>query len=73
MLQTCKLRLQSPSDTKLPAHNPFLPAAAITQVLLIANPMRGPVFLKFMISYTMDDETISEMGEVEQLPLYENI
>jgi ADP-ribosylation factor-binding protein GGA len=38
LLQTCKLRLQPPSGSDLPAHNPFLPPAAITQVMLIANP-----------------------------------
>jgi hypothetical protein len=27
------------------------------------------VSLKFMVSFTMDDETVTEMGEVERLPL----
>ncbi|XP_021941877.1 ADP-ribosylation factor-binding protein GGA1 isoform X2 [Zootermopsis nevadensis] len=36
--KTCKLRLQPPSGSDLPAHKPFLPPSAITQVLLIANP-----------------------------------
>ncbi|XP_069694970.1 ADP-ribosylation factor-binding protein GGA1 isoform X2 [Periplaneta americana] len=67
--KTCKLRLQAPSGSDLPAHNPFLPPAAITQVMLIANPNKDPVSLKFMISFTMDDETVTEMGEVERLPL----
>ncbi|XP_011630482.1 ADP-ribosylation factor-binding protein GGA1-like [Pogonomyrmex barbatus] len=65
----CKCRLQTPSGTKLPAHNPFLPPSAITQIMLIANPFKEPISLKFMLSYTMDDETITEMGEVETLPL----
>lgn len=65
----CKLKLQPPSETQLPSFNPFLPPAAITQILLIANPERVQVSLKFIISYCMDDETITEMGEVENLPL----
>lgn len=65
----CKCRLQPPSGTGLPAHNPFLPPSAITQIMLIANPTKEPVSLKFMLSYTMDDETFTEMGEVEKLPL----
>ncbi|KAL6430272.1 hypothetical protein ACFW04_007770 [Cataglyphis niger] len=65
----CKCRLQPPSGTKLPAHNPFLPPSAITQIMLIANPFKEPVYLKFMLSYTMDDETFTEMGEVDKLPL----
>lgn len=64
----CKCRLQAPSGTKLPAHNPFLPPSAITQIMLIANPFKEPVSLKFMLSYTMDDETFTEMGEVDTLP-----
>jgi len=27
-----------------------------------------PVSLKCMLSYTMDDETVTEMGEVDTLP-----
>jgi len=33
-----KIKLQPASATDLPAHNPILPAAAITQVMLIALP-----------------------------------
>lgn len=65
----CKCRLQPPSGTELPGHNPFLPPSAITQIMLIANPSKESVSLKFMLSYTMDDETFTEMGEVEKLPL----
>ncbi|XP_036141563.1 uncharacterized protein LOC118645151 [Monomorium pharaonis] len=36
----CKCKLQAPSGTKLPAHNPFLPPSAITQIMLIANPLK---------------------------------
>ncbi|EFN81316.1 ADP-ribosylation factor-binding protein GGA3 [Harpegnathos saltator] len=64
----CKCRLQAPSGMKLPAHNPFLPPSAITQIMLIANPLKEPVSLKFMLSYTLDDETFTEMGEVDKLP-----
>lgn len=64
----CKCRLQPPSGTELPAHNPFLPPSAITQIMLVANPSKAPVSLKFMLSYTMDEETFTEMGEVEELP-----
>nr|XP_012139106.1 PREDICTED: ADP-ribosylation factor-binding protein GGA3 isoform X1 [Megachile rotundata] len=66
----CKCRLQPPSGTELPGHNPFLPPSAITQIMLIANPNKETVSLKFMLSYTMDNETFTEMGEVEKLPLF---
>lgn len=61
--------MQPPSATSLPAYNPFLPPSAITQIMLIANPQRIDVSLKFIVSYLMDDETVTEMGEVEKLPI----
>ncbi|CAH1969558.1 unnamed protein product [Acanthoscelides obtectus] len=64
----CKLKLQPPSSTNLPAYNPFLPPSAITQIMIIANPDSTKLTLKFVISYVMDDETITEMGEVDELP-----
>lgn len=67
--KTCKLRLLPASSSELPAHNPFLPPSAITQVMLVANPSKVPVNLKFMVSYSMDDDTATEMGEVERLPM----
>lgn len=33
-----RVKLQPPSGGDLPPHNPILPSAAITQVMLIANP-----------------------------------
>jgi ADP-ribosylation factor-binding protein GGA len=65
--KSCKLRLQPPSSTDLNAFNPFLPPPAATQLLLIANPNGHPVSLKFMISYCVDGDMVTEMGEVEQL------
>ena len=44
LFQTCKLRLQPPSGSDLPAHSPFLPPSAITQVMLIANPNKVSFF-----------------------------
>lgn len=37
-VQTMRVKLQPPSGSDLPAFNPILPPAAITQVLLLANP-----------------------------------
>ncbi|KAJ2949231.1 hypothetical protein O0L34_g6182 [Tuta absoluta] len=65
----CKVRLLPPSGTSLPAFNPFLPPPALTQVLLVARPGRAPVNLKFVITYSVEDEVTSEMGEVARLPL----
>ena len=65
----CKIKLQTPTTTSLPAHNPFVPPSAITQVMLIANPMKLKVSLKYIVSYTIDNEPQTEMGQVAQLPI----
>lgn len=42
-LQTMAVKLQPPSGTELPAFNPIFPPAAVTQILLLANPNKvGP-------------------------------
>ena len=53
----------------MPAHSPFVPPSAITQVMLIANPQRLPVSLKYVLSYQVDGEPQTDMGEVERLPI----
>lgn len=63
------MKLQPPSATELPPYNPFLPPSAITQILLIANPNNMQVFFKFIVSYVMDNETCTEMGEIEDLSI----
>ncbi|VVC97522.1 unnamed protein product [Leptidea sinapis] len=66
----CKVRLLTASSTSLPPFNPFLPPPALTQVMLIARPPAiKQINLKFVITYTCDDDVCSEMGEVTQLPL----
>ncbi|XP_077489754.1 ADP-ribosylation factor-binding protein Gga [Amblyomma americanum] len=63
--QTMRIKLQPPSGTELPPHNPILPAAAITQVMLIANPAKEKVRLKYKLSYTIEEESHVESGEVD--------
>ncbi|XP_066253218.1 ADP-ribosylation factor-binding protein GGA1 isoform X2 [Euwallacea similis] len=66
----CKLRLLPPSSTDLPAFNPFLPPAAITQIMLLANEShQDDICFKFIVSYIMDEDTVTEMGDVQNLPL----
>jgi len=68
LFQNCKFKLQPPSGRSLPIHNPFLPPAAITQILLIANPTKIPLHLTCMLSFTQNDETVTEIGKIDQLP-----
>ncbi|PSN45744.1 hypothetical protein C0J52_13782 [Blattella germanica] len=43
-------------------------SSPISSYLFQAVVPKDPVSLKFMVSYTVDDETVTEMGEVERLP-----
>ncbi|KAL4647863.1 ADP-ribosylation factor-binding protein GGA1 isoform X2 [Arapaima gigas] len=63
-----KVKLQPPSGTELPAFNPILPPAAITQVLLLANPSKEKVRLRYKLTFTLGDESHDETGDVEQFP-----
>ena len=65
----CKVKLQNPTTRNLPAHNPFVPPSAITQVMLIANPLKKEVSFKYIVSYTTEGEPQTEMGQVDKLPI----
>ncbi|XP_053392440.1 ADP-ribosylation factor-binding protein GGA1-like isoform X2 [Mercenaria mercenaria] len=60
-----KVKLQPPSATDLPAFNPILPPSAITQVMLIANPQKEKIRLKFKISYSINNETHTDVGDID--------
>ncbi|KAJ8363325.1 hypothetical protein SKAU_G00121560 [Synaphobranchus kaupii] len=63
-----KVKLQPPSGTELPAFNPILPPAAITQVLLLANPHKEKMRLRYKLTFTLGEEAHDESGDVEQFP-----
>uniref|UniRef100_A0A2C9JQL0 VHS domain-containing protein n=1 Tax=Biomphalaria glabrata TaxID=6526 RepID=A0A2C9JQL0_BIOGL len=67
--KTMKVKLQPPSATDFPAYNPILPPAAITQVMLVANPKKEKVRLKYKLSYTYNNELISDVGDIDGIPV----
>uniref|UniRef100_A0A0B7AE82 VHS domain-containing protein n=1 Tax=Arion vulgaris TaxID=1028688 RepID=A0A0B7AE82_9EUPU len=64
-----KVKLQPPSASDFPAYNPILPPAAITQVMLVANPRKEKVRLKYKLSYTLNGELLSDVGDIEGIPV----
>ncbi|XP_076148397.1 ADP-ribosylation factor-binding protein GGA1 [Alosa pseudoharengus] len=70
--KTMRVKLQPPSGTELPAFNPILPPAAITQVLLLANPHKEKVRLRYKLTFDLGEESHDESGDVEQFPPPEN-
>ncbi|XP_041838554.1 ADP-ribosylation factor-binding protein GGA1-like [Melanotaenia boesemani] len=63
-----KVKLQPPSSTELPAFNPIMPPAAITQILLLANPHKEKVRLRFKLTFNLGDKFHDESGDVDQFP-----
>ncbi|NWW05510.1 GGA1 protein, partial [Oreocharis arfaki] len=63
-----KVKLQPPSGTELPAFNPIVHPSAITQVLLLANPQKEKVRLRYKLTFTMGEQTYDEIGDVDQFP-----
>ncbi|CAJ1053817.1 ADP-ribosylation factor-binding protein GGA1-like isoform X4 [Xyrichtys novacula] len=63
-----KVKLQPPSSMELPAFNPILPPAAITQILLLANPHKEKVRLRYKLTFNLGDKSHDESGDVDQFP-----
>ncbi|XP_042253257.1 ADP-ribosylation factor-binding protein GGA3a [Thunnus maccoyii] len=66
--KTMKVRLQSPSGTDLAPFNPILPPAAITQVMLLANPLKENVRMRYKLTFTLGEQPHTEVGEVNEFP-----
>ncbi|XP_027695064.1 ADP-ribosylation factor-binding protein GGA2 [Vombatus ursinus] len=63
-----RVKLQPASSSKLPAFSPLLPPAVISQVLLLANPHKEPVRLRYKLTFTQGGKPFSEVGEVSDFP-----
>ncbi|XP_010871278.1 ADP-ribosylation factor-binding protein GGA3a [Esox lucius] len=66
--KSMRVRLQPPSGTDLAPFNPIFPPAAITQVMLLANPLRENVRMRYKLTFTLGEEQCTEAGEVDQFP-----
>ncbi|XP_042341082.1 ADP-ribosylation factor-binding protein GGA3a [Plectropomus leopardus] len=66
--KTMKVRLQAPSGTELAPFNPILPPAAITQVMLLANPLKEKVRMRYKLTFTLGEQPHEEVGEVNEFP-----
>ncbi|KAM3863441.1 ADP-ribosylation factor-binding protein GGA3 [Diretmus argenteus] len=66
--KSMKVKLQPPSGTELAPFNPILPPASITQIMLLANPAREKVRLRYKLAFTLGERPCNEVGEVDQFP-----
>ena len=61
----CRVKAMPPSTQQLPAASPFAPPPAATQVLVLAP---APEVLGFVLTYTVEGETVTDIGKDIQLP-----
>ncbi|XP_047189809.1 ADP-ribosylation factor-binding protein GGA3-like isoform X1 [Scophthalmus maximus] len=66
--KTMSVKLQPASGTHLPPYNPLLPPPAISQVVLLANPHRRKVRLRYKLTLTRGDQQLDETGEIDNFP-----
>ncbi|XP_076838568.1 ADP-ribosylation factor-binding protein GGA1-like isoform X5 [Brachyhypopomus gauderio] len=66
--KTMQVRLQPATRTDLPAYNPILPPAAISQVLLLSNPLKKPVRVRFKLSMMLGVNRVHQEAEINQFP-----
>ncbi|CAL8305620.1 unnamed protein product [Merluccius merluccius] len=66
--KSMKVKLQPPSGTELAAFNPILPPASITQIMLLANPAKEKVRLRYKLGFTLGERPCNVAGEVDQFP-----
>ncbi|XP_010074285.1 PREDICTED: ADP-ribosylation factor-binding protein GGA2, partial [Pterocles gutturalis] len=66
--KTMKIKLQPASGSELPAFSPLLPPAVLSQVLLLANPHKDPIRLRYKLAFTQGVQPFSEVGEVTGFP-----
>ncbi|XP_010568812.1 PREDICTED: ADP-ribosylation factor-binding protein GGA2 isoform X2 [Haliaeetus leucocephalus] len=66
--KTMKIKLQPASGTELPAFSPLLPPAVVSQVLLLANPRKDPIRLRYKLAFMQGVQPFSEVGEVTGFP-----
>ncbi|XP_041640251.1 ADP-ribosylation factor-binding protein GGA1-like isoform X3 [Cheilinus undulatus] len=66
--KTMSMKLQPASGTNLPPYNPLLPPPALSQVLLLANPQRRKLRLRYKLTLTQGDQALSETAEIDNFP-----
>jgi ADP-ribosylation factor-binding protein GGA len=67
--KTMRVKLQPPSGSDIPAFSPVQPAQAITQVMLLANPNREKIRLRYKVMYNIGQEQVTDMGEAPDFPV----
>jgi len=63
-----EIKLLPPTGTVIPPNNPMTGQQAITQLMLIRNPTKTPIRVRFKLSFSVGGQVVDEMGELSQFP-----
>ncbi|XP_021092976.1 ADP-ribosylation factor-binding protein GGA2 isoform X2 [Heterocephalus glaber] len=66
--KSMRVKLQPASSSKLPAFSPLMPPAVISQMLLLDNPHKEPIRLRYKLTFNQSGQPFSEVGEVKDFP-----
>ncbi|KAJ8001386.1 hypothetical protein DPEC_G00168980 [Dallia pectoralis] len=66
--KTMTVKLQHLSGADLPPYSPLLPPAALSQILLLSNPHRRIVRLRYKLSLVHGEQNLCDMGQLENFP-----
>ncbi|TRY56379.1 hypothetical protein DNTS_034976 [Danionella cerebrum] len=63
-----RVKLQPPSATEMAPFNPFMPPSSITQIMLLANPLKEKVRMRYKLTFILGDQHVTASGEIEEFP-----
>lgn len=66
--KSMRVKLQPASSSKLPAFSPLMPPAVISQTLVLDNPHKEPIRLRYKLTFNQGGQPFSEVGEVKDFP-----
>lgn len=66
--KTLEVKLQPPSAAAIPPANPMAGPSVVTQIMLLSNPTKGPIKIRFKLSYNINGQAVDQMGECDQFP-----
>lgn len=71
--KTMSVKLQPALGTNLPPYNPLLPPPALSQVVLLANPQRRKLRLRYKLTLTQGDQQLNETAEIDNFPAWTSL
>ncbi|XP_051563316.1 ADP-ribosylation factor-binding protein GGA3-like isoform X2 [Myxocyprinus asiaticus] len=66
--KSMRVKLQPPSGTDLTPYNPLMPPSSITQIMLLANPLKEKVRMRYQLTFILGDRQVTETGEIDKFP-----